>query len=349
MSEQPPHDPPPPGWSAQQPPAYGAVPAPPPPTPPPPPAAPPLPPGANPWGTPAGWAPVVEAPKPGVIPLRPLSVLEILDGAITTMRRYPKPMLGLSFAVTACLALVGFLLSLLSLSSFANLGDLDPQTATAGDVATSMVPLLAGALLTVAVQGVALILLTGMLTVVVGQAVLGREMTIGEAWRAVRPNAWRLIGLTLLLWLILAIGFVLCLVPGVILGVFWCVAATALVLEKGTVSGSMSRSWALVSNAWWRTFGIVLLVLVIYYAITTAVSIPFSITSVVFSPLDSAGNVDTGWFLLNQALSSIGSVVAGTIGYPFVAAAIALVYIDRRMRREGLDLELARAAASRNG
>ena len=41
------------------------------------------------------------APKPGIIPLRPLSVGEILDGTFTTIRRHPKATLGLSAAV-AC-------------------------------------------------------------------------------------------------------------------------------------------------------------------------------------------------------------------------------------------------------
>ena len=36
------------------------------------------------------------APKPGIVPLRPLGVGEILDGAFTSMRRYPKATLGLS-------------------------------------------------------------------------------------------------------------------------------------------------------------------------------------------------------------------------------------------------------------
>src|SRR3984885_11885612 len=46
--------------------------------------------GGSPYGQ---WTP--PAPKPGVIPLRPLSVGEILDGAFTAVRRNPKATLGL--------------------------------------------------------------------------------------------------------------------------------------------------------------------------------------------------------------------------------------------------------------
>src|SRR3954451_2889907 len=86
---------PPPSWSvAQPPPVY------PPPTPPPGWTAPPA----------GAWAPYVPAaPRPGIIPLRPLSVGEILDGAFTAIRRYPRTVLGLSAGVAAVQQLIGLL------------------------------------------------------------------------------------------------------------------------------------------------------------------------------------------------------------------------------------------------
>lgn len=73
------------------------------------------------WGSPApaGWqqphwgAP--PSPKPGVIPLRPLGVGEILDGAVSTMRAHWRTVLTISFAVSlltqgAMLLLQGFML-----------------------------------------------------------------------------------------------------------------------------------------------------------------------------------------------------------------------------------------------
>jgi hypothetical protein len=48
--------------------------------------------------------------------------------------------------------------------------------------------------------------------------------------------------------------------------------------------------------------------------------------------------------ILMLALVGLGTVLAGTLTAPFAAGVTVLVYIDRRIRREGLDLELARAA-----
>jgi hypothetical protein len=43
-------------------------------------------------------------------------------------------------------------------------------------------------------------------------------------------------------------------------------------------------------------------------------------------------------------LQSAGQIVSGTIAIPFVALVTVIVYLDQRMRREGMDIELARAA-----
>src|SRR6266700_7483461 len=64
------------------------------------------PPGYGGYGAP--WPP--PAPKPGVIPLRPVSMGEILDGSIATIRRNPKATLGFTAVVmVASTAITTFL------------------------------------------------------------------------------------------------------------------------------------------------------------------------------------------------------------------------------------------------
>ncbi|MBO7941512.1 hypothetical protein JTP77_037285, partial [Streptomyces sp. S9] len=53
--------------------------------------------GAPGWGS--GWGGPPPAVKPGVIPLRPLGVGEMLDGAVSTMRTYWRTVLGISLAI----------------------------------------------------------------------------------------------------------------------------------------------------------------------------------------------------------------------------------------------------------
>ena len=59
------------------------------------------------------------APKPGVIPLRPLGVGEVLDGAFASIRRNPKAVLGLAAVVMTISAVISAVITktLLNLGS----------------------------------------------------------------------------------------------------------------------------------------------------------------------------------------------------------------------------------------
>lgn len=290
-----------------------------------------------------GWGPPPAAPKPGVIPLRPLGIPELLDGSITAVRLYPKATLVPSFVVALALGAVNFLTVLVSLSMYRGLEDLDQNTVTGGDLAGIFGPTLFVALVGGLVQFVATVLLTGIITAVMGQAVLGNPITLAEAWETVRPRAWRLLGLGLLVGLIVGLGLVFCLVPGIIAAVYLSVASAALVLERSTVGDSIGRSWRLVSGAFWRTLGALTLMVIIYFVINIAISVPFAIPEFVAPSVDSTTlEVDETRFVINNAISTIGGVITSTITLPFIAAVISLIYIDRRMRTEGLDITLAR-------
>ncbi|HZY26736.1 MAG TPA: hypothetical protein VFE49_00635 [Jiangellaceae bacterium] len=333
---------------------------------------PPVAPGASGWG----WAPP-PAVKPGVISLRPLGVGEILDGAVTTIRRNPGPMLGLSAIVAVLTQLLGLGVGYLLLRGAPALESLEP-TASPGEVFEAVAGLLGASAIVAVVTWVATVVLTGILTVVVSRAVLGEKMSAGQAWRAARGRLPRLLLLTVvysLIWVapflavtlvafalgavgadggtIAAITVLLALaaVPMTIwLYVRYALSGPSLMLESTSpepgepsrpvgVAGALRRSGELVKGSWWRVFGILLLVLLIVVIISQVISVPFSLPFFLVGdqPSDSE-------FLLTLVVSALGGIVASTFTAPFTAAATVLLYVDRRIRREGLDIELARAA-----
>src|SRR3954454_11375379 len=150
---------PPPGWSTEQPPA---APVPPPPWPP---TAPPY----QQWGAP--YRP--PAPRPGIGPLRPLSVGELLDGAFTAMRRYPRVTIGLSALVATAQQLIALGLDLAT-------GELSTPSTGLGQLGTFSGVL--GAIVNFVLAAV----LVGMLSVVIGEGVLGRPATLASVWGRVR-------------------------------------------------------------------------------------------------------------------------------------------------------------------
>ena len=140
------------------------------------------------------------------------------------------------------------------------------------------------------------------------------------------------------------LGLLLCVIPGIFLWVALSVSAPALVLERGTVFGSMGRSRRLVTNLWWRTFGILLLAALVSFVVALVVEIPILIVGVGSAFATGIGSTD-GDYVLAQLLTAVASIIAGALTYPFAASVSTLLYVDMRMRKEGLDIELMRAAA----
>ncbi|MGW7273243.1 DUF7847 domain-containing protein [Streptomyces sp. NPDC054864] len=373
--------PPPAQWSAPSPPAPGQTP--PPPAPPagggwgggrpggPGPGGPGGPGGYPGWGS---WQGPPPAAKPGVIPLRPLGVGEILDGAVSTMRTYWRTVLGISLAVAVFTEIVVILLQGLVLNDSASTEALDDPSATVGELTRALGDTLlsSGVVLLITLLGT--VVATALLTMVTSRAVLGKSVTTTEAWQDAKPQLPRLIGLTLLLPLIGVAVVAAGSVPGVLISVagatdagislavlggfaalivaIWLLvrfslASPALMLEKQGVKKSMTRSVKLVRGSWWRVFGIQLLAAIIANVVASIIVIPFTLIAGAVSGdgvtgfLDS-GTGDLGWTFL--IVSGIGSVIGSMLTFPITAGVTVLLYIDQRIRREALDLELARAA-----
>ncbi|MET9869495.1 glycerophosphoryl diester phosphodiesterase membrane domain-containing protein, partial [Streptomyces sp. NPDC006386] len=124
-------------------------------------------------------------------------------------------------------------------------------------------------------------------------------------------------------------------------------ASPALMLEKQGIKKAMSRSAKLVQGTWWRIFGIQLLATIIANVVASIIVIPFTLLAAALSGDGITGWLNTGaaslgWTFL--IVSGIGSVIGSMITFPITAGVTVLLYIDQRIRREALDLELARAA-----
>ena len=267
---------------------------------------PPAPPG---WG---GWTP---PPKPGVIPLAPLKLGDVLNGAFSTMGRYWKQVLGMGAALYGGAALVmaaalaiafsavsGHVHRLVSLSS--------GEEAASADVVPVLTALgvlvLVGILAMAAASG----LMYAAVPAVLQDAVLGRPVTFGTVWRRACARLPAMIGILIITGLISMVPAVLGLLTfvGVIAGIsstdgdpsgltvaglgalgilvtaplsiwLWVkfsLAPTAAVFEGRGVFAALSRSSRLVRGDWWRIFGISVLVYIIAMAAGSMIQMPFS-------------------------------------------------------------------------
>ncbi|WKK21593.1 hypothetical protein QZH56_22385 [Streptomyces olivoreticuli] len=320
------------------------------------------------WGN---WTPPVRAPQPGVIPLRPLAVGEIIDGAIRTVRVQWRTALGISLALAVGTQTVATVVTGLWFRDVPDLQSLaDSETLTPRELLDAIGSSLGGVGVAWAVGLIGSIIATAMLTVMVSRAILGRTSTIGEAWRSARPQLAGMFGLLVLLPLMicavfavgLGIGLLVAaagaeaagsalallgglgsLVAGAWLWIRYSLAVPALMLEKQGVIASMRRSAKLVRGTWWRVFGVQLLAVALTFVVSMIAQLPVGVVETLVA--GGSGTSDsTGWPTL--IVSGIGAVISSTLAFPVTAAVTALLYTDQRIRRESLDLELVRAAGS---
>ncbi|GGF14398.1 hypothetical protein [Subtercola lobariae] len=368
----PPYDgyPPPPQYGQYAPPPaqYGGYP-PPPGQYPAPPAGPPGPGGAN-------WAP---PPKPGLVPLRPLGFGTLLGAPFQVLRRNPGPTFGSALIIQFAIYLVSVGViggaTLFAFNRVSQASVADRNSIAAG----SVVIVLLSALIPVALALISSALLQGILVIEVSREVLGEKRKLGELWRAAAKRMWPLVlwilleGIVVVVVLAIAVGIVVAFATiggaagialAVISGLLFALGLTvlavwittkvslvacAIVLEGLGARAAIARSWRLTSGSFWKTFGTEALVYLIVYVaslfVTQPVSLILGLAFGIFSPNDTSDSGSQSAFIAALAINLIVGVlqiVFGAISAVVQAAAISLIYVDLRMRKEGLDLELIR-------
>lgn len=335
---------------------------------------PPVPPGQTPYPQtgspyPAGpgwnqWTP--PAVQPGIVPLRPLTLMEILDGSFRAIRSNPAVMFGLSAVVVVVVIAVSTVLGtyvsdLLSASFSTFAGELDAASAQSfqSSIATSM-----SSLVTSVAMMLAGPVLTGLLITSVSRSVIGQRLSMSEAWRLTKGRRARLLGfalaiagaelvvlaaLTALVVLVARTGSTAAAVllgfaslVGYVVLITWVSVRTllvpaSLVLEGTRFRQGIVRGWKLTYGSFWRLFGIYLLTVLMLGVLTSILQVPASILA---SFLMTMPNMST----VSLIVTAVSMAITETVTVAYLSSVVALLYVDLRIRREGLDVELARAA-----
>jgi hypothetical protein len=301
---------------------------------------------------------VTARPTGGGIPLRPLSLGELLNGAVTSMRRSPAASLGFAAVLSVIPGLVAAIATL-NIDRLRSTGHVPSAAAT---ISVNVTNLVVGFILNA--------LLYGILAPIVGRNLQGMTTSLREAWQLARPRLPALAGTTGLLLLIycaLWIPFLLLLAAAagtrqpvaivltVLVGLAtviaevagWALlslAAVAVVLERTRPVMAIRRSWQLVRASFWRVLGILLVTALVYFVAAEVLALPFVVAQTAM-----AGLAAPGVSALPIGIVAVGAILAGGVTRPFLAGVTVLVYCDIRMRREGLDLVLRASAGQHAG
>jgi len=176
------------------------------------------------------------------------------------------------------------------------------------------------------------------MTWAISRRYLGEPATIIGSFRAVGKKALTLSLMILLALLIFYIGLILCILPGLVIGVlfvFWfAFVVQVYVLEGMSMRNALARSRALAAGNWLRIFVVYLLVAIIANVVQRVIMLPFQLV------IPGVGNPYLG--ASSSAATAYGVVtgVAGALTAPLSVLAFTLLYYDIRVRREGFDIEM---------
>ena len=323
-------------------------------------------------------------PKPGVIPLHPLSVGDVFGGVFGTLRRY-----FLAVYVPLLLTALGSLLLLAILAGVAysplhsiyDAARNDSSFSPSNGQGLTMAGFGGGAVLIAALGALACYLVCSTTsTAVLRHAALGRKVTVRQVWRESRPHLWRVLAVCLLLGggglaaMVVAVGLAAAIgaaaqsggaFAGTLL-LFWLPAMVAVmyvtvrlvlvipvvVLENQRPVAALRRAWKLNEGAWWRSFGIPYLVglvgsvagqLILLPAVVIG-SLPLFDQISRTSDNATSMQIDFGAVAFFYLATGLGAALVMVLVLPLTPLTNGLLYLDRRIRRESLDLALAEQA-----
>lgn len=323
---------------------------------------------------PPGQFPGYQAPpKPGIIPLRPLGLGEILDGAFQACRRNPLSTFGTAILFQV---IVAVLTVLLTVGLTGSLATFDPFTATSAEVTGLVASALSIGSVLVLLTSVGVLILQGVLIIPIARAVLDERTGFAELWRLAGRRILPLIGLGAILFLlwtvsvgvlvlilvglslaledaaiaIVVIGVLAAVAAAIWLNIKWIMAPAALMLEGVGPITALRRSWTLTTGNWWRTFGILVLTAIIVSIITQVVAAPVSFLAFGFGSFSTTPASTEAALLESLPVLLIVQAVTAVftaVGFAFQAGVTALLYVDLRIRREGFDIVLLRENEAR--
>jgi hypothetical protein len=152
------------------------------------------------------------------------------------------------------------------------------------------------------------------------QVMRGQPFRVMDSLRKGLGRFWAILGLLIVQGIGEAFGFMLLIVPGLILVTMWYVALPACVVEKMGPMTSLSRSAALTKGSRWKIFGLLILLVLLGAILGGVINGTMIVTGNKFAYV-------IGQYVLQVGVVAFGSIVG------------VVVYHDLRVAKEGIDTD----------
>lgn len=144
----------------------------------------------------------------------------------------------------------------------------------------------------------------------------------GDLYRIASVYFLPMLGLLVLFGVVVGMGFLALIVPGIYLAVRLYLATPVLVIEGETITGALARSWRLTRGATWRLLGAIVLTILIVGAVSIGLSLPAVMVSALLGP--------EAWLLQGIFSGAVNAVL-----WPLLMVLEVVLYLHRRTASEG--------------
>ena len=322
------------------------------------------------------WTP---APRKGIIPLHPLTFGMLLGKAFAALRHNPKVLFGFAVVIQLIVVIAtAGVMGVVLFTTFSRLETVSPsspdfEAVFAGTIAINLLAGLLVGLASIAFTAI----MQGVVAAEVGYATVGVKATLRMLWRRMAPAFWRLAGfaslsvLALFGGLAIVAGVIGALIAGglggtpemigivvlvvVLLGLaaipltVWLstkllLVPSILVLERARFREAFVRSWRLTRGRFWVAFGVTFLISLIMGLAMQVVSFPTAMLSsflgTVIAPTGASEPSAVVGYVFALLAPQVPLLILQAIAIVVQSTGGVLVYLDCRMRYEGLDQAL---------
>ena len=254
--------------------------------------------------------------------LRPMSLGELLDRSFFLYRKHFALFVGI------------IALPHLVLLAFQLIGVAINRGTTMAFTATGLVWLFATLVLYLGASAAS----QGATVVAVSKVHLGTDTSISEAFAGIKGRILYLALIMIGVGIGVSIGFVLLIVPGIILALMWALTIPVAVLEDKGLRDATARSAELTKGNRWRIFMVYFLFIVLMYIVILLWEVPIFAAIGIFAR--SGQRPLTVLPVWTQVALPVCTFLSQCLVGPLLTIALSLVYYDQRVRKEAFDLQL---------
>lgn len=165
-----------------------------------------------------------------------------------------------------------------------------------------------------------------------------RNFDNNDVFSEVIRNFFPCLGTALILAIITGVGFIMCIIPGIYMGISLSFVIPIMILENKGFGTGFSRSFDLTHKQWWWTFLIILVYMILAYVFMIILTIPAMIIG--FTSILKTENILNGTYNYPFYMIIYNAIVSliSTLFYVVLHIAIILQYFNVVEMYEGKTL-----------